>query len=767
MSQNVDDSAALLAALDRGESLPSHWYTDPSITAREIELIFRKSWNYVGSTKALQKVGDYITGHAGEVPIVVIRNEHGLSALVNVCRHRRHEVMKGRGNCSMMQCGYHAWTYDLTGSLKRAPRSAAERNFRLEDYPLLPIQVDTLGPFVFVNIDRSAPPVASYFGKVLDVIAGCGINLDTLELYQREEWHSDANWKTMLENYLECYHCAIAHPGFSAAIDVLPENYHLTPHGWFLSQVGQVRESALQGKSAVKIYDARGGLEQSQFHVLWPNLTININPGFTNLSVDVWMPDGPNHTKGFSEQYFGPGVTEEFAQELIAFNKQVGIEDDDLTNSVQNGLLAGIPDRGRFLINSENLALQFQKLVVNALSKQPAAARQVVATQAAPVGSMISVTPDDSLVPDAERNASFELEVAKVERESSAISSFYLRRVDHNNLTPWEPGQFLPIRVKIPGHAEPVLRTYTLSTCANPDFYRLSIRRMDPGLVSSFLHDNAKPGFRIDAMTPRGKFFLDQSTERPVVLLSGGVGLTPMIAITEHIVAEGKRTGKFRPLHFIHGTHNGEVHAFGNHIKELASQHPAMKVHYRYSKPTDQDKLGVTHDANGQVTIDVLRSLLAFDDYDFYLCGPPPFMASLYTGLIGIGVKPERIHYESFGPGTVLKPEITPHVTQPGGSAAGGVARVRFARSGQDAVWEPGKGTLLELAEAAGLAPAFGCRSGICGTCKTKVRDGAVDYLEEPLADRGSDEVLLCCSTPRQARGHQQDSHEPDLTLDL
>jgi len=766
MSQGIDNPAVVLAALECGESLPAHWYTDPAITTREIEQIFRKSWNYIGPLKELIQVGDYLTGYVGEIPVVVIRNESGLAAYVNVCRHRRHQVMKGRGNATIMQCGYHAWAYDLAGCLKRAPRSAAERNFRLADYPLLPIRVEHLGPFVFVNIDRSAPPLASYFGKVLDIIAQSGINLDTLQLYSREEWHSDANWKAMLENYLECYHCPVAHPGFSAAIDVIPENYHLTAHGWFLSQVGQVRQAALEGKSAVKIYDARGELKQAQYHVLWPNFTININPGFANMSLDVWIPDGPNHTKGFSEQYFGPGVSEEFAQELIAFNKQVGVEDDDLTNSVQYGLLGGLPERGRFLTNSEHLVVHFQTLVANALTKDSAAAKQAVEAQAAPVTSSISVTPTESLVPETERNAYFELEVAKVERESEIISSFYLHRVDGTKLAPWEPGQFLPIHVKIPGQAAPVLRTYTLSTCPNPDFYRLSIRRADPGLVSQFMHNNAKPGLRIEAMAPRGKFVLDQSSSRPVVLLSGGVGLTPMIAITEHIMAEGRRTGSFRPVYFIHGTQNSLVHAFGKHIKELAAEHPALLVHVCYSQPASTDQVGVTHHSDGQITIDVLKKLLPFGDYDFYLCGPSAFMNSLYTGLIGISVRPERIHYESFGPGTVLKPEIT---SRPVGASerADGVARVRFAKSGVDALWSREKGTLLELAEEVGLTPAFGCRSGICSTCKTKMSSGAVAYLEEPLASREQGEVLLCCSVPRQAPGRQPDSYDPDVILDL
>src|ERR1700691_1461545 len=380
MSQIIDSPAGLLAALDRGESLPAHWYTDPSITEQEIIHVFRKSWNYIGPLSELKNVGDYIAGYAAEVPVVVIRNETGLAGFVNVCRHRRHEVMKGRGNAKVMQCGYHAWTYDLSGCLKGAPRSATEPNFRLANYPLLPLRVEALGPFVFVNLDPDAAPVQAYFGPVLDIIAGSGINLDTLELYSREDWNGFSNWKTMLENYLECYHCAVAHPGFSAAIDVRQENYRLTVHGWVLAQVGQVRPSALEGRSQVKIYDVSGEIAQSQYHVLWPNMTININPGFPNLLVDVWIPDGPNATKGFSEQYFAPGVTEEFARELIAFNKEVGDEDEVLVSSVQRGLLGGIPDRGRFLTNSEHLVVHFQKLIVDAVTGQPAKPMAATAT---------------------------------------------------------------------------------------------------------------------------------------------------------------------------------------------------------------------------------------------------------------------------------------------------------------------------------------------------------------------------------------------------
>lgn len=365
--QTLHKSKELIDALDRGETLPSNWYTSDEITKQEIHKIFRKYWQYVGPAQLLKNVGDYITGYVGEIPVVVVRNEKGLEGFVNVCRHRRHEVMKECGNSKIMQCKYHAWTYDLEGKLKAAPRSDQEPNFCKDDYPLLSIKVDTLGPWVFANADENCKPIAEYFGPVLDILKDSGIELDKLERWSRSEWEANANWKTMLENYLECYHCAVAHPGFSAAIDVDQNSYKLTPYEWFSSQVGHVRESALEGKTKVKIYDAKGSVKQAQYHLLWPNLTININPGFPNLSLDVWGPLGPNRAKGFSEQYFAPGVDKKWAEELIEFNVEVGEEDDVLTNSVQKGLIGGIPAAGRFLTTSEALCGHFQKLVVKSL----------------------------------------------------------------------------------------------------------------------------------------------------------------------------------------------------------------------------------------------------------------------------------------------------------------------------------------------------------------------------------------------------------------
>jgi choline monooxygenase len=363
----MDDVTALARDLEGGISLPAAWYTDPGLVPIERDRIFRRAWHYAGRAEAVARVGDYVTALVGEVPVVVVRGERGLGAFVNVCRHRRHEVVSGAGNRRTLQCPYHAWTYDLDGALRAAPRSQSEPGFDPKDYPLLPVALDTWGPLVFVNLDPAAPPLARYLGDLPAIVARSGLALDRLQFHDREEWQAAANWKVLIENFLECYHCPVQHPSFSTVVDVDEEAYALEAHAWFSSQVAPVRRAALEGRGRRPAYDVRGAVTQAQYHYLWPNLTLSINPGHPNLSLDVWMPAGPERTEGFSEHWFGPDVPDAARREIIDFNHQVSREDERLTDSVQRGLRAGLPARGRFLARSEQLLVHFQRLVLDAL----------------------------------------------------------------------------------------------------------------------------------------------------------------------------------------------------------------------------------------------------------------------------------------------------------------------------------------------------------------------------------------------------------------
>ncbi len=339
--------------------------------------------------------------------------------------------------------------------------------------------------------------------------------------------------------------------------------------------------------------------------------------------------------------------------------------------------------------------------------------------------------------------------VAHKRPESETITSFYLEPEDGKPLPSYRPGQFLTFKLDIPGQAEPVLRTYTLSAGpGDPERYRVSIKREPPqddyASSSNYFHDHVVEGSRLQVKAPRGKFFLDLESGRPAVLLSAGVGLTPMVSMLEAAAASGFG----HPLWFVHGTRNGREHAMGAHVRRIAAEHPDAHVHIRYSRPDAGDVAGQDYDSTGHVDVDLLKRILPFDAYDFYLCGPTGFMAELYRGLTALGVPEARIHYEFFGPATDLhdrhaKPERAAAL-----EAVTGQIEVQFARSGVTVHWEPECDTILELAEKHGLSPDFSCRSGICGTCESTVVSGEVHYVEEPTAEPDDGNALICCSRP-------------------
>ena len=240
----LDLAGDLRSQLERGLTLPASWYSDPAVLRLEQEHIFKRSWQYVGVAGDVAEPGQFFTCRAGDVPIVVLRDREGeLRAFVNVCRHRGHEVAKGCGRRETLQCPYHAWTYDLDGSLRSAPRSDREPGFEAGEWSLLPALVDTWGPLVFVNPDPAASPLAETLGELPRVVRERGLDPAGLEFRGRSrELLVEANWKLVVENYLECYHCPVAHKSFSRLIDVDPDSYELATDRWSSSQFGPVNE---------------------------------------------------------------------------------------------------------------------------------------------------------------------------------------------------------------------------------------------------------------------------------------------------------------------------------------------------------------------------------------------------------------------------------------------------------------------------------------------------------------------------------------------
>jgi phenylpropionate dioxygenase-like ring-hydroxylating dioxygenase large terminal subunit len=358
----------LREALAAGATLPADWYSDPDVLRREHQTIFRRSWQYAGYAGLVDEPGDWFTCFAGAIPVVVTRDQSGaVNAFVNVCRHRGHVVAQGSGHRETLQCPYHAWTYELDGRLRTAPRSEREPDFDADAFSLLPVQIDSWGPLLFVNPDPDAGPLADALGDLSEHVASSGLDLDRLHFRERREWEIAANWKVAVENYLECYHCPTAHPGFSKVIDVDPDAYLLRSGGLLFSQFGTPRPRALAGDGKAP-YNPTGEIKEAQYHLLWPNTTINVEAGPGNLSADITRPDGPRRSIGLTDSFFYDDVSDEAARELMDFATQVGIEDSTLVESVQEGLESGMVPQGRLLLSSEHLIQHFQRLVFEALT---------------------------------------------------------------------------------------------------------------------------------------------------------------------------------------------------------------------------------------------------------------------------------------------------------------------------------------------------------------------------------------------------------------
>ena len=361
----------------------------------------------------------------------------------------------------------------------------------------------------------------------------------------------------------------------------------------------------------------------------------------------------------------------------------------------------------------------------------------------------------------AERGSAWRsLRVTRIVDESSVIRSFHLEPTDGAGLVANLAGQHLPIRVTPEPGRDSVIRTYTLSTAPSDGSYRISVKR--EGLVSSYLHDQIGVGSEIEARPPAGSFTIDVAEHRPAVLMAAGVGITPILSMLRHLVYEGLRTRRVRPAFVFYAARSLAERAFDQELLALAAQANGAVQIVRLLADTSAASHGVDFEFQGRIDVNLLKSRLGFDDYDFLMCGPPPFMQAIYDGLRGLDVADRRIHAEAFGPASLKRRSDTGDTVLLSPAATTPVA-VAFAVSGKEARWTPEAGTLLELAEARGISPEFSCRGGSCGTCRTRIMAGAITYAEQPAFPTAADEALICCAVPAGQAGGEP---EP-LVLEL
>jgi ferredoxin-NADP reductase/MOSC domain-containing protein YiiM len=338
------------------------------------------------------------------------------------------------------------------------------------------------------------------------------------------------------------------------------------------------------------------------------------------------------------------------------------------------------------------------------------------------------------------------LKVARMGRESRSVVSLVLEPVDGRPLTVPLPGQFVVLRLRPQADAPPVLRSYSLSGVPDADRYRIAIKEEPHGIASTYLSRHLHAGDILDVSAPRGAFTL-QRGDRPVVLLSAGVGVTPVLAMLHALAAHDLQ----RPVWWVYGARNGLDHPFAREARDLLARLPHALSHVRYSRPEPSDRLGVDFDAAGRLTVTTLEDLGVPREADFYLCGPAAFLEDFTAGLGGWGVARDRVHTEVFGsgkpitPGVKEEPRRPPHV--PAGSPGKG-PRISFARAGLTVTWDPRFQSLLELAEACDVPVRWSCRTGVCHTCECGLVSGSVTYDPEPLEPPADGNLLTCCSRP-------------------
>jgi len=335
--------------------------------------------------------------------------------------------------------------------------------------------------------------------------------------------------------------------------------------------------------------------------------------------------------------------------------------------------------------------------------------------------------------------AALPLILDRTERESASVLSLYLKPAT-GALPPFRAGQHLPLRLEIAGRP---LATYTLSSDpAERAHYRISVK-LDPAGRGGSRHLHAlAPGATLVAEAPRGRFVLDDDA-RPVLLLTGGIGITPALAMA-HALA--RQPG--RPVYFLHASRSRDDLCFTRDLQALAARSPQMTVFTALTKGQADDLAQGRCQHLGQIDRATLRRVLPLDSYRVYLCGPGPFMLAMRAALVSLGIPDQDIRQETFG-----GPQ--PPASRPGPDSAPGHG-ITFARSGRTLPWTGRHANLLEFVEAQGLSPDFSCRAGLCGSCACRRIAGESRYLEEPLDPPEAGKILLCCSVP-----------EGPLTLDL
>jgi choline monooxygenase len=349
--------------LSRATTLPAGWYTDPRYLESEREKVFWRTWQPVGHARDVAEAGQYFAAEIVGEPIVVTRSasDGKLRAFSNVCRHRASLIASGKGQGNVLKCPYHGWTYQLDGRLLGAPEFDGVNDWDRANVCLPEYRVEAWGPFVFVNVDGEAPPLAEAMGAIPAEIESLGCAIGDLRFSCRRDYLIDCNWKVYVDNYLEGYHLPAAHPGLFRELDYA--QYRVDPFRWYSSQHAPLRAASGEEK---RQYSGAADDRRALYFWIFPNFMLNVYPD--NLSSNIILPVGHDKTLTVFEWFQFPGRGE-VREDTIAFSDEIQREDIAICESVQKGLQSRGYDRGRFSVKRENGVHHFHLLMAEMLGQ--------------------------------------------------------------------------------------------------------------------------------------------------------------------------------------------------------------------------------------------------------------------------------------------------------------------------------------------------------------------------------------------------------------
>lgn len=325
--------------------------------------------------------------------------------------------------------------------------------------------------------------------------------------------------------------------------------------------------------------------------------------------------------------------------------------------------------------------------------------------------------------------------VEQVVKESLTIKSFYFSPKNGGPLPAYLAGQFVNIKVKPDGSEKELVRSYTLSDKPGTPYLRLTVKREEYGKVSTYLHDEITVGSTVLMSDPMGDFHLPVNNQGPLVLISGGVGITPMLSVAEYVTDRQPQ----RQIYFIHSSLNRDVQPMLDRLKYLKTANDNFKLVIFHSDPLEDELIDIDYDYRGFITKDRLPRI---NHAEYMVCGPVAFMETIFSFLSEFEITEDKIHFEFF------QSPKSGESKQPVNETASSRVKVTLLKSEKVLFWQEGAGTLLELIESAGLQPDNSCRMGTCSTCQTRLVGGTFQYEPEPFMEPEAGNVLLCCAIP-------------------